>query len=96
LQYDAVRSTVPFAFTLKEATGVITFPSFHAFFALVNIWAFRGHRRLFVPMAILNVAMVASTLSTGWHYVTDVLGSFLMAAAAIGLVKVYENKVGVV
>jgi len=93
-QYDAVRAATPFHFTVPQATGIITFPSFHTFFGLANVWAFRGHRRAFVAMALLNACMIAATVTTGWHYAADVLASFALAAAAIGLVHAYEAAVG--
>lgn len=93
-QYDAVRGAALFRFTVPEATGIITFPSFHTFFGLANVWAFRGHRRAFIAMALLNACMIAATITTGWHYAADVLASFALAATAIGSVYAYEAAVG--
>ena len=71
--------------------GVICFPSFHVMWAILCAAALSSFRRLRWPAWILAALIVASTMLTGWHYFSDVLGGFALAAvslaAARGLVR---------
>ena len=75
---------------LAEAEGLVTFPSFHTTWAILLAFAFRGRRRWFIPAVILNAAVIAATLTTGWHYFTDVIGGVLLAVVVILLTKRLE------
>ena len=68
--------------SLDHLEGLITFPSFHTSWALLLAWSFRHYRWLCWPMLFLNLLVVASTLTTGWHYGSDVAGGILVAAFA--------------
>jgi PAP2 superfamily protein len=71
------------AFTNME--GLISMPSFHVAGGLMVTWAFRRHRALFGPLALLNVVMIAATFLSGAHYFVDVVAScalFGVSAAA--------------
>ncbi|MGH7138097.1 MAG: phosphatase PAP2 family protein, partial [Pirellulales bacterium] len=76
---DGARTVVP----LRANEGLITFPSFHVAWAILLCWAFRGRRLLFAAVVVLNALVVASTMTTGWHYFADVLGGAVVALAAI-------------
>lgn len=69
--------------SFSNLEGLITFPSFHTAWALLLAYAFRHYRWLWLPMLVLNLGVVVSTLTTGWHYGADVVGGALTAAAAI-------------
>ena len=69
--------------SMNNLEGLITFPSFHTTWAILVAFAFRHYRWLFFPMVVLNVAVIAATLTTGWHYGADVLGGTATAMAAI-------------
>ncbi len=59
--------------------GIVVCPSFHVIWAVLSAWALwsiRPLRILTIPVAIL--AAVA-TLTTGWHYVSDVLAGLVIA-----------------
>jgi hypothetical protein len=58
-----------------ELEGLVSFPSFHAAGGLIVTWAFRHRRRFFVPLALLNIALIASTFMSGVHYLVDVIAS---------------------
>ena len=68
--------------SLDNLEGLITFPSFHTAWALLLAWGFRHDRWLCWPMLILNLLVVASTLTTGWHYGSDVAGGIVVAVFA--------------
>ena len=38
-------------------------------------------------MVVLNAAVCISTVTTGWHYATDVVGGILIAALAVLLTR---------
>ncbi|MEO2031124.1 MAG: phosphatase PAP2 family protein [Planctomycetaceae bacterium] len=80
--FDALRSGRFHRVSLNHLEGLITFPSFHTAWALLLAWGFRRHRWLRIPMLILNLMVVVSTLTTGWHYGTDVIGGGLVALTA--------------
>jgi membrane-associated phospholipid phosphatase len=65
--------------------GLVTFPSFHVYDAIVFAWATWQTRGLRWPVAILNGAMVLSTPIQGSHYFVDVLGGAVLAIASIAL-----------
>lgn len=87
-----LRSGQMLEFPLKPE-GLITFPSFHTAWAILMALAFwpgRQGRRppryrlwLFVPSVILNGAVVVSTMTTGWHYVSDVVGGVIVVVLAM-------------
>lgn len=60
--------------SLSDCEGLITFPSFHTSYALLLASAFWRRWRLFVPFAILNGAVIAATITSGWHYGIDIFG----------------------
>jgi membrane-associated phospholipid phosphatase len=58
--------------TIGEPQGIISFPSFHAMLAVFLTYLARG-LRIFWPVLLLNVVLVASTLTEGAHYGVDVI-----------------------
>ena len=62
--------------------AIVSFPSFHVELALLTgaaLWAHRWARPLLV---LLTTAICVSTVTTGWHYVIDVLGGLVVTGAA--------------
>jgi membrane-associated phospholipid phosphatase len=62
----------------RMAEGLVTFPSFHAIWAVLLTLAMPRTR-------ILNVLMILSTVTTGMHYATDVLGGLVICAIVVPL-----------
>jgi hypothetical protein len=76
--FRSLRDGTRTFFDLSTAEGLVTVPSFHAIWALLLVAAC-GHRRLIrVPFVLLNAAVIVSTLTTGWHYLVDVLAGVLV------------------
>ena len=80
---SAMRSGERTLVTWRDAEGLITCPSFHTTWAILLAWAFRHQKYLRWPMLILNFAVVASTMTTGWHYFADVVAGALLAGVGI-------------
>lgn len=77
--------------TWRDAEGLITFPSFHTTWAILLALAFQHRPLLFKIIAILNALVIVSTLTTGWHYLSDVLGGILVAVVVLLLLNLLEK-----
>lgn len=72
--------------TLDSLHGsLIGFPSYHGVLALTVIWYARALPRLFWPLLIANLLVLAATPIQGGHHLTDVLASFPVTALSIFL-----------
>ncbi|MDA1013731.1 MAG: phosphatase PAP2 family protein [Planctomycetota bacterium] len=76
--------------TWRGAEGLITFPSYHTTWAILLAFALRRHGWLTVLSVVLNGAVIAATLTTGWHYFADVMGGSVVAVGAIALCHALE------
>ncbi len=82
--FKALRSGEPFLFSWQGTEGLVTFPSFHTAWAIFLIVVWREQTKwLSIPLAVLNVLIVLSTLTTGEHYIFDVLAGTVMAAGCV-------------
>jgi membrane-associated phospholipid phosphatase len=81
--FQALRAGEFPVISMDHLEGLITFPSFHTTWALLVAFAFRHYRWLFPFMLVLNLAVVASTMTTGWHYGADVIGGTVTAVVAV-------------
>jgi len=80
----ALKSTSSVRMNMDVA-AIVSFPSFHVVLALLSaagLWQCRKFRPLLVA---LSTAICISTVTTGWHYMTDVLGGFAVTATAYPL-----------
>jgi hypothetical protein len=84
-----LKSAEPFAMDLAYADGLICFPSFHAILAVLAAMALRSTPYLRWPAALLACLIVVSTVTTGWHYLIDVLGGLVVVAASLSVAHVY-------
>lgn len=82
--FEGLRGGYRTLISWRGAEGLITFPSFHVAWALVLTWAFR-RRKLIYAIAPLNLLVIVSTMTTGWHYFADVLAGASVAACAIAV-----------
>jgi membrane-associated phospholipid phosphatase len=78
--FQELREGVRTVVTWNNAEGLITFPSFHTTWAMLLAWAVRKRLWLFLPSVLVNIAVIAATMTTGWHYFGDVF-----AGVAIGV-----------
>jgi membrane-associated phospholipid phosphatase len=83
---EALRAGALDVIPLRNAEGLIQFPSFHAVMAALFARALWQAPYLGPPAVALNGLVVLSTLSIGGHYLVDVIaGGFLAAAVLVGL-----------
>jgi len=73
----------PGPFTYHPPAGIICFPSFHVIWAILCARSLWGFRLLRIPVSILSLMIIASTLTTGVHYFCDVLAGIILATIAI-------------
>lgn len=65
-----------------ELGEIVSFPSFHTVLAILASSALWRIRVLRVFIAGLCVAICVSTVTTGWHYVIDVIAGIVVAAVS--------------
>ena len=64
--------------------GIICFPSFHVFWAVVSAHALQPFRVLRYPAIVVAALITVSTVTTGWHYGIDVIaGLFLVGVTTL-------------
>lgn len=85
-QADVLKLREPGPYEHRPA-GVICFPSFHVMWAILCAQALGCFRRLRWPAWAVAALIVASTMTSGWHYLTDVLGGFALAAVALAAAR---------
>ena len=76
-----IRQPGPYLY--RYPSGVICFPSFHVVWAILCVHALWGFRLLRIPVSLFAALIVLSTLSTGNHYLCDVLAGFVLAVVTI-------------
>lgn len=81
--FTAVREQSGFVLGIGNAAGIITFPSGHAAFAVLCMWAAWPSRWLRYPVLALNLLMLVSAITHGAHYLVDVVAGGAVAALAI-------------
>lgn len=85
---DGLWTTLDFT----KANGIVTFPSFHAIFAVIITYAVRRVRWALAVFAPLNAVMLISTPTVGGHYLTDVVAGIVVAVVAIALARAIQRR----
>jgi membrane-associated phospholipid phosphatase len=88
-QLLSMRLPGPYRFE-DQTASVVCFPSFHVIWAILSAAALWGFRPIRIPVALLSAMIVASTLTTGWHYFSDVLGGILVAVLSMAVARIYS------
>jgi membrane-associated phospholipid phosphatase len=73
--------------TISE--GLVTFPSFHTILAVLAALALRSTPYLRWPAGVLASLIALATVTTGWHYVADVVGGLLVAGVSVAVARGY-------
>jgi membrane-associated phospholipid phosphatase len=74
-----------------DDTGIICFPSFHVLLAILSGLALCSIKPLRIPAIVISFCVAISTLTTGWHYIADVLGGLTLAVISILIAKAYTR-----
>jgi PAP2 superfamily len=72
----------PGRITPEAITGVVGFPSYHMVMACMVAWYCR-RTLLFLPLLLLNLAMIPATLLHGGHHLIDLIGGLVVFAAGV-------------
>jgi PAP2 superfamily len=72
-----------FVINFQNPPGLMTFPSFHVILSVLSVWALRTVPYLRWPAAVLGALVCLTTLTTGWHYLVDILGGLLISVVCI-------------
>lgn len=84
-ELDALRAGRLMLIRLPDMQGIVTFPSYHAGLATVNLWAFLngGRSKARILGAIAALGTIVSAPIHGGHYVVDVLAGIAIGTASI-------------
>lgn len=75
------------------ARGLVSIPSFHAVAGVIFAWVAWPSKWLRWPLILINLALIASTIVTGSHYLIDVIAGILLAVVAIRLATRWTDHV---
>jgi hypothetical protein len=90
-QTDLLLMRIPGLYS-TQAAGVVCFPSFHVIWAVLCARALWGFKYLRLPISILSGMIILSTMTTGWHYFSDVLAGVIVAILSIAAARVINSK----
>jgi membrane-associated phospholipid phosphatase len=78
----ALEDGAPYVVDLRRPDPLIAFPSWHAILAVLSAITLARIRWLAAPAIVWGALVVASTVTTGWHYAIDTLAGVAVAALA--------------
>jgi hypothetical protein len=87
--YRALKTDEWYVLDLSSMNGLICFPSFHTILAVLAASALWPIPYLRWPAAVAAGLIVLATVTTGWHYLADVIGGLLIAAASVAVARGY-------
>jgi membrane-associated phospholipid phosphatase len=89
--FEGLRSSGPYLLDLSFADGLICFPSFHTILAFLSAAALYHVRFVRWPAVVLAGLIIISTVTTGTHYVIDVVAGIAVALLSILASKAYSR-----
>ena len=81
-----LKSTKPVELDMEDA-GIVAFPSFHVLLAILTAAALSAIRWLRAPAWALSVLVGISTITTGWHYLVDVIGGIILSVISLAAAR---------
>jgi membrane-associated phospholipid phosphatase len=88
-EFFALKSDGAFVLDLSDTYGLVCFPSFHTILALLGGAALSEIRYLRWPSVVWTMLIILSTLTTGWHYVIDIVAGTAVAIASLAVARAY-------
>lgn len=64
--------------------GLIGIPSFHTIWAWLSVYAIRSFRPVYYILLPYNIMIILACVMLGWHFYTDILGSFFVLVLSHG------------
>jgi membrane-associated phospholipid phosphatase len=92
--FSAIKTEEWYTLDLGYHDGLICFPSFHAVLAVLAAAALWRIPYARWPALILSVLIVISTVTTGTHYVIDVVAGLGVAGISLAAAKLYTKLEG--
>jgi len=81
-QLELLHLRIPGPYIFQPA-GVVCFPSFHVIWAILCARALWSFPFLRIPASLISGMIILSTMTTGWHYFSDVLAGAIVAIISI-------------
>lgn len=72
-----------------NAGGLIALPSFHVIWALICTYLIREWTFAWVILTGINALLISACVLLGWHYLTDVVASFILVGLSYYCLKKY-------
>lgn len=88
-RFYEVHQSLPISF---YDGGIISFPSGHVIFSLLVLISLRQVKWVFYPMLVINFFLIMATMALGYHYLVDVLASFIIVALVVTTMHYYFKK----
>lgn len=85
--FAALKRDEPFVMDLGYVNGLLCFPSFHTILAVLPAAALRHTPYVRWIAALWAALIVVSTVTTGWHYIVDVLAGLAVAGCCVLVAK---------
>ena len=89
--FAALKEQKTFTIDLGYVNGLLCFPSFHTVLAVLAAWALRSLPVLRWLALAWSGLIVVSTVTTGWHYVVDVIAGFGVAGLSVLGAKAFAS-----
>lgn len=83
----ALRAHLAPVVDLGHLVGLVSAPSFHTAAAVLLIAFGIRQRHIGIPLLLINLAMLWSTVVEGTHYLSDMILGALVALVAVGIVR---------
>ena len=87
--FAALKSQEVFVIDLSDVNGLLSFPSFHTILAVLAAAALWSVPDLCWLTSVWAALIVVSTVTTGWHFIIDVLAGFVVVAISIAMAKAF-------
>lgn len=75
------------------AGGMIAMPSYHVIWSCLIAYCMRFQPIVCAIVVVINTLIIASCVLLGWHYLLDIVGSFLTIILALWIKKLCLNDV---